>query len=580
MKLEPKACGRVHNHDPKEWNFNTYDNFAQLWTYNKNQEFHCRLDKDDHANFKYQQAHPGYEISLWLPGPSVPAGSIKYSSYREKGMYPPNLPISLSSGGFVQIQRITDLNYAIHSANVFGPITLQLSGANAALKTFSLRNRTRQFLTLDTATQTMCWSKHFHPITGKTSFVLFSHDGKDTQPLEATGWSFTSDPVSQDINFDELESSPLTLTQDFSTVSLIPKFKGPGLSAACYFLAPWSSTTDPDIITVTFVDNVTHQPRITVHRLLPDSAWTKYVPFIDYLDTRAPKSLWSHVKFLSLGTEKRLLIACPIPMADGTKLYMRCYSLSDAAKVVVTESTITLKGVRRDVVQLLTGDVLGEGQDQLVVTALGKILIYKIEIDREGKNKGLVFTLYTHPDNTPAQALGAENDTLVKHTLRAGGCMLTALWGESILRISITFVEGKRMIQFSDSKKGGVRVLSRVMDELWDEKHFKSVRWFAAGDEAVVEMFGYYGMLGMRTFTKDENVVYHLSGLCGSLGQTNTTIDGGILEWGPSKGFEDVDYFQYNHELYESGYQVDSLARLRGLVLPGTFSSIISRSLA
>ncbi|KAI5814854.1 hypothetical protein BZA77DRAFT_388902 [Pyronema omphalodes] len=540
MKLEPKACGAVYNHDPKELNLDVYDNFPQLWSYDKNQEFRCRLDKDDHANFQYQQAHPGYEISQWLPGPSISASSIKQSSYRQKGMYPPNIPISLSSGGFLQIQNIITPNNSIYSTNIFGPISLQLSGANAALKTFSLRNRTRQFLTLDKPTKPISWSKHFHPITGKTFFILFSHSGNNTQPLEATVWSFTSDPTSQDINFDDLDSTPLTPTQDFPTTTLIPKFPGPGLPCARYLLTPWSSPTDPDIITVTFSSNTTHQPRITIHRSLPNAPGTKYIPFLDHLDTQAPSLPWSHTKFLFLSsTEKRLIITSPIATAgQDTKLYIRSYNLSDVSGIGVTESTITLEGVRGDKVRVMTGDVIGEGRDQMVVVAGEGVWVYRVEIGAEG----LVWSLVMDVDGISTRASG-ENGMLVDNESRGDDDVLTALWGESVLSISAAFVKGKRMLQFLDRKKGGVGVVSRVMDELWDEKHFKSVRWFAAGDEAVVEVFGYYGMLGMRTFMKDENAVYRLSGLCGSLGQPNTTVDGGILEWGPSKGFGDVDYF-------------------------------------
>ncbi|KAF8539454.1 hypothetical protein BDD12DRAFT_94653 [Trichophaea hybrida] len=533
LRLAPKLQQAVVSSSNPGWSHDTFDSFPPLWIYNPSSNtFVCRTKIDDHSDYSWETAYPGYE--WWPPGPSKKASSIKSSVYRKSGQYPPSKPLELESGGFVQIQRFPDdVNPASWSlsANVFGPIAIDLPSASL---TFSLRNRTRKFATNATNIRILHWSKYFHTPTGKTSFVRFTHAGDPTHDLKVDGWSFElnqPDKTSQVVDFTDLDKSPLIFTQDFSQISLVPKFPGPGLSSVRYFVAPWTDPdpTRPDIIAVTFPGEKS-QPRITVLSSSP-GLLPPFTQKLDFLDTAAPKSVWSHVKLLHLFTGTRLLVANAVPTDIHISLLLRDYTYTPSTGLVVHQITVTLDGAAGQQTHLLVGDVLSTGEDQLIVTTDNRVMIFHISTTPSGT---LSYTLASTPSATGAVASG-KNQTL------------TAILGSNILTISSIVLLEKRTVEFVVSKKGGPGVLSSVEDVMWGPG-FVEVEWLGVGETEVMEVFKWYGMLGVRVWGMKEEGGWEVVGLCATLGQV-ATMSGEVLQWGPEKGFADVDWYNPRPEI-------------------------------
>jgi len=199
-------------------------------------------------------------------------------------------------------------------------------------------------------------------------------------------------------------------------------------------------------------------------------------------------------------------------------------------ELIVRQSTVTLDGAAGQQTQLLVGDVLGTGTDQLVVITGGRVQIFQISILPSGDLS------YTRAD-TPS-ATGALDE--------GNNQILTALLGSNILTISSTNKNGKKTISFVVSAMGGPGVTSEIEDVLAGEGYV-SVSWHRGGEKEVVEVFGWYGMLGARVFAMGDGGEFAATGVCATLGQVNTV--GEILGWGPGVEWGDIEGYNPRPEM-------------------------------
>ncbi|KAA8913588.1 hypothetical protein FN846DRAFT_928798 [Sphaerosporella brunnea] len=521
----------------------SYDNFSPLWVYDPTSKaFSARQDVDDHSKYQREAAHPGYVALQWPPlTPSKMATKIKNSAYKTAGMYPPSKPMEPASGGFVQVQEVVESNAngskrVISYANVWGPVNISLNTADANL-TFSLRNRSRGFSEHDASIHTLGWSKFFDQATGRTSFVRFTLSAGDNSDVKTDCWSFVSNKTSQVIAFDDLDATPLVFgAPDFTNHTLVRNFKGHGLSSARFFIESWLSTTEANIIAVTFGGG-TLTPRITVASL--DGS----APAIDFIDTAGPKLAWGHSKLLNIGGAKRLLLACAVPDPHGlsTELILRDYTSTESGSLAVNQTSIELPGTAGVHTQVLVGDVLATGTDQLVVLLGARVQLYTITA--AAASSQLVYT----PTATPSSSTATEIPTR-SHILTAllPSSSSSSSGGLDILSITTsTSSTLKPTLNFTLSARGGPGATTILEDPLQEDPHFASISWHRAeyqdAKNAVMQVFSWYGMLGTRLFAPGGDDGYELVGCCTSMGQTASTT---ILEWGPTEGW--VDFAEYN----------------------------------
>lgn len=395
LKQSPIAQTAIATARSAGWN---HDNSSPLWIYNPMEpsnklKFTSRLDVNDHSSYDRETAYPGYVALQWPPlTASKKAASIKASQYVLSGEYPYNKPMEPTSGGFVQIQQHLDAQKTTLTshANVWGPISALVE--NEGSLTFSLRTRTRGISSDPANLRTQEWASYFYAESGKSSFVRFTHDGNPSHELKVDAWSFfmnQPDPSSQIVSFSDLDTSKLTLVQDFTQEPIAPQYNSRGLSSAQFMLDTWISTdaAAPDIISVTFSSEAAGWvPRITVSS--SQSGLTAPITKkIDFADIAAPKMAWTHIKFLTVNGGKRLLLANAVPTDDRhTLLNLRDYTYDESTcSLVVSQTVITLSGAGALPTQVLVGDVLGTGFQQLVVTTGNKVQLFNVSVGGKGQ---------------------------------------------------------------------------------------------------------------------------------------------------------------------------------------------------
>jgi hypothetical protein len=515
-----------------------YDNFAPLWVWNPagKPHFTIRHDVDDHSSFLRDEAYPGYVPFQWPPFfPSKAAQRVKDSAYKTLGEFPPSKPMEPTSGGFVQIQEFIEDKTVVSSANVWGPIAINLPKETL---TFSLRNRTRKFSEHEASVRTLGWSKFFEQTTGRTSFVRFSHAGGKAD-LKIDAWSFITDTTSQVVDFNDLDTTPLVFrAPDIQGRTLVPNFEGHGLSSARFFVERWLGA-GPDIIAVTFGgENWT--PRITISGLGGGGA-----AILDFADTAAAKLAWGHMKLLDINGAKRLLLVCavPDPHHRSTDLVLRDYTPTTSGSLAVNQTRIELPGTAGLHTQVLIGDVRATGADQLVVLIGARVLLYTITALPSGQ---LAYTPTEIQSSTAAQ-IPTEDHILTallpSEGAEAGLDILSISSAPSIERAR----NNGRALEFTVSVRGGPGKSNLVEDPLQEDPHYVSISWHRAHyrdfKNAVMQVFSWYGMLGTRLFAPktDGEGGYEVVGCCASMGQPASTT---ILEWGPTEGW--IDFAVYN----------------------------------
>ncbi|EUC41075.1 hypothetical protein COCMIDRAFT_9151 [Bipolaris oryzae ATCC 44560] len=509
MDLVPQPMTAIEPQNWKKEGWGGYDkhNPAPLWIalHDNATESKCTVRKDlnDHSNYGARRAQS--------PGDTGYGNTIQAADFVVKGQFPMQFSLDgLLSGGFIQIQDLDGNGSEGCCINFWTPAEVKF--ADKTQSTFTIHNR---LIDQDIAPSREVL--HWMPSGQRTGIIGFTYAAK------ADG--------SGDIN----------MTETVYTSDLSPDGLSDGTCATFSTKNPWRMrvmgvrrATILSNIPAGFMLNLTRfiDGYFVAEREMVAVSQSENQLLVGVLGSSLvqstlslPKAPYGFVKpFRGAGASKQsILLARAGPKEDSEWVNLAKIDFDDAGNAKLVTADFDLELEAENDASVLVGDVMGWGHDQVVV------------VKPTPDDRTTVATYGQQSGSSDIVCVGLHQcDTALVSVLV--GPLLTALVpslpgspnpaGHDLLQISRRKNGKKHVIAFHTHAASGDAsdplcncVGSEVEDALASRspEHFFSIKWMpvrvVGQARAVLEVFSWYGVLGVRVFTCPQ------------------TGDGGMGEW-------------------------------------------------
>ncbi|QPC80200.1 hypothetical protein HYE68_010952 [Fusarium pseudograminearum] len=545
-----------------QWGGYDIHNPAPLWQVNSEDDktaWTIRANVNDHSVFTRK---PGTlkntSTSSWNPF-SVDASKECYaardSDFRIKGSAPLARPIDgLASGGFIQIQDMAPSETRFQTCvNFWGPVVVGIHDRQGNVEdknTFTLRNRIVDFDSYekrDTIQPFQCVKRHDKD--GLIIYRLMQHKNGDKKTLTLSGWR-VKDP-SASAGKDQATFTP-DQSWAFETANLFKDASVVELSTSPSLVRVLTGNFKAEAGTHLAVLKFDINNPVQIILVANDGELKSNMTATD------TNGVYNFVKTLKNGDSDRILLASF--EKDTTKMELDVMDItSDAPTVTKHQATISASPQSSKII--LVGDLRKTGNDQIVALfdSQDNLTIsvndYTSNGITETTQKQIPQTLSGFPLFRPFfSALVPSEDRASPNSL-------------SILQVSLHEYNKKPhfIFRLTDTVSWTMKTSTPVEDRLASDPHYFHLKWIRCSRQsdfdlntsnAVLEVFSFYGVLGIRLFApiSDKKLEsYQEIGMLQYMGQTSIGTGlgcegdwgSGILTWGADKNdFVDIESFK------------------------------------
>ncbi|KAJ4012625.1 hypothetical protein NW752_008338 [Fusarium irregulare] len=529
----------VHNPAPL-WQVNSEDD-KNAWT--------IRANVNDHSVFGRK---PGTLRNIGLPvEASKECYAARDSAFRTKGSAPLAKPIEgLTSGGFLQIQDLAPDGARLQTClNVWGPVVVGIYDREGNVEdkdTFTLRNRMVSFDNYenkDSIQPLQCVK--WHDKDGLVVYRLVIQQKAGKQAVTLSGWKVKDSSGNDQVKFDTDKSWAFKSTNLFKDSPITEASTNPNLIRA--LAGSFRSQADVNLALLKFS---TSGP-VEVNLISKDGKARAGQTLAD------TKGVYNYVKTLKSGNSDQVLLASfQGGGAGATKMALNVVNLAgDAPAVTKHEATIQVSSQSSK--SVLVGDMRKTGKDQIIALfdnptdLVVSVNEYESNTISETAQKHVPQTISNLPLIRPFfHALIPSEDRASPNSL-------------SILQVSLHEFNQKPHFVFrlTDTTTWTTKTSTPVEDRLASDPHYFHIKWIRCSrksdfdlntSNAVLEVFSFYGVLGIRLFapiSEKKLEDYQEIGMLQYMGQTSVGTGlgcegdwgNGILTWG-SKENDFVDF--------------------------------------
>ncbi|KAG8670479.1 hypothetical protein FPOAC1_009895 [Fusarium poae] len=548
-----------------QWGGYDIHNPAPLWQVNSEDDktaWTVRSNVNDHSVFSRK---PGTlkntSTSSWNPF-SVDASKECYdardSDFRTKGSAPLARPINgLVSGGFIQIQDLAPgPSHFQTCVNFWGPVVVGIHDREGNVEdkdTFTLRNRIVDFDRYDdrgTVQPLQCVK--WHDKDGLVIYRLMLQQGSGKKTLALSGWRVKDTSASSgkdQVTFSPDQSWAFEATSLFKDSSITELSSSPNLIRA--LTGNFKAQASMSLAILKFENNNPVQINLVANDGTLESNTT----------ATDAKGVYNFVKTLKNGDSDRVLLSSfEKGDSDTTTISLDVMDLTgDAPTITKHEASITVSPHSSQIV--LVGDLQKTGKDQIVALFDSPDNLTTIVYDytsngiTETTQKRSPQTLSSFPLIKPFfSALVPSEDRASPNNI-------------SILQVSLHEYNQKPhfIFRLTDTVSWTTKTSTPVEDRLASDPHYFHLKWIRCSrksdfdlntSNAILEVFSFYGVLGIRLFApiSEKNLAnYQEIGMLQYMGQTSIGTGlgcegdwgSGILTWGAEKNdFVDFEAFK------------------------------------
>ncbi|KAM0377533.1 hypothetical protein HYE67_005062 [Fusarium culmorum] len=485
-------------------------------------------------------------------------GTLKNTDFRTKGSAPLARPIDgLVSGGFIQIQDLAPGDTRFQTCvNFWGPVVVGINDRQGNVEdknTFTLRNRIVDFDSYekrDTIQPLQCVK--LYDKDGLIVYRLMQQQNADKKTLTLSGWR-VKDP-SASTGKDQATFVP-DQSWVFVTNNLFKDASVAELSISPNLVRLLTGNFKAEAGTNLAILNFDINNPVQISLVANDGKLKSN------MTATGTKGFYSFVKTLKNGDTDRVLLASfGKGDSDTTKMALDVVDTTGDAPTI-TKNQATISAYLQSSKIILVGDLRKTGKDEIVALfdSQDNLTIsvneYAANGITENTQKRVPQTLSGFPLIRPFfSALVPSEDRASPNSL-------------SILQVSLHEYNKKPYFIFrlTDTVSWTTKTSSPVEDRLASDPHYFHLKWIRCSRQsdfdlntsnAVLEIFSFYGVLGIRLFAptsekKLEN--YQEIGMLQYMGQTSIGTGlgcegdwgSGILTWGAEKNdFVDFEAFK------------------------------------
>ncbi|CEI70479.1 hypothetical protein FVEN_g1015 [Fusarium venenatum] len=547
-----------------EWGGYDIHNPVPLWQVNSEDDktaWTIRSNVNDHSVFSRKPSTLKNTSTSWIPY-SVDASKECYeardSDFRTKGSAPLARPIDgLASGGFIQIQDLAPGPSRFQTCvNFWGPVFVGIHDREGNVEdkdTFTLRNRIIDFDSYEersTIQPLQCVKWHDKDSLVVYRLMLQQNAGKKTITL--SGWrvkDISTSSGKDQATFTPDQSWAFEATKLFKDSPVTEVFSSANFIRA--LTGNFKAQAGTNLAILKFDIGNPVGISLVANDGTPNSNTTA-------TDT---KGVYNFVKILKTGDSDCVLLASfEKGDSDTTKMSLDVMNLTgDAPTVMKHQASISLSPQSSQIV--LVGDLQKTGKDQIVAlfdspdNLTVRVNDYTSNCITETTKKHVPQSLSGFPLIKPFfSALVPSEDRASPNSL-------------SILQVSLHEYKQKPhfIFRLTDTVSWTTKTSTPVEDRLASDPHYFHLKWIRCSrrsdfdlntSNAILEVFSFYGVLGIRLFApiSEKNLAnYQEIGMLQYMGQTSIGTGlgcegdwgSGILTWGTERNdFVDFEAFK------------------------------------